>query len=325
MTGPAKKSTSSGPLLWVIVGLLAVAGGGAWYLTRPAPDEPPPPPPITNNGGPVQTGKPLVVKELPFLTTSNRQVNVDIETGAIASQGPANRTSNPFIQVNVPVTQGPATIDTTTTVPQETVEPPTYVPPTNPNPPINIGNGPVVVDNTTPLPPVRSSTGNTETIPPKVLPSDLGNNTFPGTGNNPTSTTKPPKAPALPSPSVVQPGTSSNTFSVPEQQTTVISAPTPILISSLVLPQPKASNPQGTEPPAPRSELLNVSEELQLAFSSVVIGPNSTAVFNSKNGYLMAAAGQKLAGTDIVVKSISQQQVTLQLGEETLELNLDRR
>ena len=338
MTGPMKKSAVSGPVLWVVLGLLAIGGGGGYYLYLQnqavgGPEVPNPTPPTT---GPVESGRPLVVKELPFLTTSNRKVNVVTEGGTTTSVGPSNRTSNPFIQVVVPVTEG-----TGTSTPTATTQPGSTsgdsgtnggTTPVAPFPmPVQVDNGPVMIPDTTGTLPTAIDRANnaSQSISnaagdngPIVLPGGTG--TVPGgAGGTGTTKTTPPTPPKLPAPSVVQPGTSTSSFSVPDQQTTVITADTPVLISSLVLPQPKASTPDATEPKP--SELMKVSQDLQLAFSSVVIGPNSTAVFNSKNGYLMAAAGQKLAGTDIVVKSISQQQVTLQLGEETLELNLDRR
>lgn len=342
MTGPMKKSAVSGPVLWVVLGLLAIGGGGGYYLylQNQAVEDPEvvnPTPPTT---GPVESGRPLVVKELPFLTTSNRQVDVKTEGDTTTTAAPSNRTSNPFVQVYIPVTEttGSSTA-TSTTQPGSTSEDPGSsgaTTPVTPFPmPVQVDNGPVVIPDTTGTLPtainrannaVQGNSNASGDNGPIVLPGGTGS--VPGgtgtvSGGSGTTKTTPPKTPKLPAPSVVQPGTSTSSFSVPDQQTTVITADTPVLISSLVLPQPKASTPEATEPKP--SELKKVSQDLQLAFSSVVIGPNSTAVFNSKNGYLMAAAGQKLAGTDIVVKSISQQQVTLQLGEETLELNLDRR
>ncbi|GGJ30811.1 hypothetical protein [Deinococcus roseus] len=332
MTGPVNKSPVSQPLIWVIVGLLAVAGGGAYYVLnqQPAPDPEviTPLPPVDPNTGPVQTGKPLVVKDLPFLTTVNREVDVVLGPDTEAGVGPSNRTSNPFIPVTIP----PSTLvpDTTTAV-----NPTQTIPDFNTTP-IPVNTSPTItIPNTNTLPSGNTNTGGITTTPPIVLPSTgqpvkitppSTNGTTGTTGTNRGSNTI--KALPLPAPSVVQPGTSSTGFAVPEQNTTVISAPTPVLISSLVIPAPpQKDTPQPDEPVTPpkESELLKTANELQLAFSSVVIGPNSTAIFNSKNGYLMAAAGQKLAGTDILVKSISQQQVTLQLGEETLELTLDRR
>ncbi|MFN8510967.1 MAG: hypothetical protein U0Z75_10505 [Deinococcaceae bacterium] len=60
-------------------------------------------------------------------------------------------------------------------------------------------------------------------------------------------------------------------------------------------------------------------------FSSVVLGPINTAVFRNKTGFSVVQLGQKLPNSDIVVQSISAGQVVLQLGDDKLELNLDRR
>lgn len=319
MTGPANK-TSSGPLLWIVIALLAVGGGGAYYFLTQNQDTTVVDPPIVEPSGPdgpVQIGKPLVVKELPFLTTSNRTVIVENDAETATATGPTNRTSNPFIPVSVPV--DPTASSSSTGTNQAST--PTF----NPNPiPVNtdafvqpsfdgnnvntnIGTGSdVVVLPGSDLPPLNANSGTS--------------NTNSGT-NSGTTTIKPPRAIPLPVPSVAQPKASSS-VTVPEQKSTIISAPTPVLISSLVVPPSKTTAPNTA---VAESALLKTSKELELAFSSVVIGPNSTAVFNSKKGFLMASAGQKLAGTDILVKSISQQQVTLQLGEETLELTLDRR
>lgn len=318
MTGPANK-TSSGPLLWIVIALLAVGGGGAYYFLTQNQDTSVVDPPIVEPSGPdgpVQIGKPLVVKELPFLTTSNRTVVVENGTEAATGTGPTNRTSNPFIPVSVPVDTTASSQSTGGTQ----ASTPTFTPE-----PIPVDSGAFVQPN------FNTNNGNTSistgsdvvVLPGNNLPTPSTNTS--GTNitnsNTNTNTIKPPRAVPLPVPSVAQPKTS-NSVAVPEQKSTIISAPTPVLISSLVVPASKTTAPNT---PVAESPLMKTSKELELAFSSVVIGPNSTAVFNSKKGFLMASAGQKLAGTDILVKSISQQQVTLQLGEETLELTLDRR
>ncbi|MBB6097706.1 hypothetical protein HNR42_001123 [Deinobacterium chartae] len=82
--------------------------------------------------------------------------------------------------------------------------------------------------------------------------------------------------------------------------------------------------PAGTAAPAP-SALRQYVTDQQLSYSAVVLGPVNTAIFRTSSGYRIAILGQTLPGTQIVVKSITAQQAILQLGDETLELNLDRR
>ncbi|WP_034334879.1 hypothetical protein [Deinococcus misasensis] len=324
MTGPANK-TSSGPLLWIVIALLAVGGGGAYYFLTQNQDATVVNPPVvepTGPDGPVQIGKPLVVKELPFLTTSNRTVIVESDSETTTATGASRRTSNPFIPVSIPVQENasntsgnPNQVSTSTST--STFNPPAI--------PVNTGTIPTQPDFNSGQPIGNIGTGdNVVVLPGTGLPSPTSGNSNSGSNGgstgNPT-TIKPPRVVPLPVPSVAQPKTNSS-VAVPEQKSTIISAPTPVLISSLVVPTSKTPP---TDTPVAESALIKTATALELAFSSVVIGPNSTAVFNSNKGYLVAATGQKLAGTDILVKAISQQQVTLQLGEETLELTLDRR
>lgn len=76
--------------------------------------------------------------------------------------------------------------------------------------------------------------------------------------------------------------------------------------------------------PAP-SPLKQWVMDRDWVFSSVVLGPINTAVFRNKTGFSVVQLGQKLPNSDIVVQSISAGQVVLQLGDDKLELNLDRR
>lgn len=73
------------------------------------------------------------------------------------------------------------------------------------------------------------------------------------------------------------------------------------------------------------NDLLRYTRAQNVRFTSVVLGPINTAIFETNNGFVVVALGQSLPNTNILVSAISEQQATLQLGEDKLELNLDRR
>lgn len=73
------------------------------------------------------------------------------------------------------------------------------------------------------------------------------------------------------------------------------------------------------------NDLLRYTRTQNVRFTSVVLGPINTAIFETNNGFVVVALGQSLPNTNILVSAISEQQATLQLGQDKLELNLDRR
>ncbi len=73
------------------------------------------------------------------------------------------------------------------------------------------------------------------------------------------------------------------------------------------------------------SALETLVKDRDLTFSTAVLGPINTAIFRNKNGFSVVQLGQTLPGSSAVVQSITAEKVILQLGEDKLELNLDRR
>ncbi|MFC6591523.1 hypothetical protein ACFP81_05515 [Deinococcus lacus] len=62
-----------------------------------------------------------------------------------------------------------------------------------------------------------------------------------------------------------------------------------------------------------------------LDFTGAVVGPRSTAIFHGDNGFMVTAVGEKIRNTDIVVREVTANSVTLALGKETLTLQLQKR
>jgi hypothetical protein len=63
----------------------------------------------------------------------------------------------------------------------------------------------------------------------------------------------------------------------------------------------------------------------ELAFNAVVLGPVNTAIFRSKDGFLVVSVGQTLPDSDIVIKEVTATSATLALGNDTQTLELDKR
>lgn len=81
----------------------------------------------------------------------------------------------------------------------------------------------------------------------------------------------------------------------------------------------------GAAPMTAASELDQLVQTQDLAFNAVVLGPVNTAIFRSRNGFLVVSVGQKLPDTDVTVKEVSADSATLALGNETKILELDKR
>jgi len=77
-------------------------------------------------------------------------------------------------------------------------------------------------------------------------------------------------------------------------------------------------------PPEP-SALETLVKDQAVTFSSVVLGPVNTAIFNTKNGFIVVPLGQTLPDSEVLLQTVTANSATLQLGKETLELTLDRR
>lgn len=84
--------------------------------------------------------------------------------------------------------------------------------------------------------------------------------------------------------------------------------------------------PIGTDTPAETARPLDQGiAARELAFNAVVLGPVNTAIFRSKDGFLVVSVGQTLPDSDIVIKEVTATSATLALGNDTQTLELDKR
>ncbi|THF71304.1 hypothetical protein E7T06_02885 [Deinococcus sp. Arct2-2] len=106
------------------------------------------------------------------------------------------------------------------------------------------------------------------------------------------------------------------------------------VIASLPTTAPRPGTPQviteltplSTGTPAETTRPLdqNIAAR-ELAFNAVVLGPVNTAIFRSKDGFLVVSVGQTLPDSDIVIKEVTATSATLALGNDTQTLELDKR
>jgi len=84
--------------------------------------------------------------------------------------------------------------------------------------------------------------------------------------------------------------------------------------------------PIGTGTPAETTRPLDQGiAARELAFNAVVLGAVNTAIFRSKDGFLVVSVGQTLPDSDIVIKEVTATSATLALGNDTQTLELDKR
>jgi hypothetical protein len=60
-------------------------------------------------------------------------------------------------------------------------------------------------------------------------------------------------------------------------------------------------------------------------FSGVVLGPLNTAILNTKGGTIIVPVGGAIGQSNIIVKTVTAQQVVLMLGEEAYSLERKER
>ncbi|EYB67301.1 hypothetical protein DEIPH_ctg044orf0010 [Deinococcus phoenicis] len=81
-----------------------------------------------------------------------------------------------------------------------------------------------------------------------------------------------------------------------------------------------------TEPStAPQSALDQLVQSRDLAFNAAVLGPVNTAIFHTRDGFLVVSVGQPLPDSAVVVREVTATSVTLALGNDTKTLELDKR
>ncbi|WP_291428062.1 hypothetical protein [Deinococcus sp.] len=73
------------------------------------------------------------------------------------------------------------------------------------------------------------------------------------------------------------------------------------------------------------NELDSFVQAQDLAFNAVVLGPVNTAIFRSRDGFVVVSVGQTLPDTKVTVKEVTATSATLSLGNNSKTLELDKR
>ena len=169
----------------------------------------------------------------------------------------------------------------------------------------------------TPLPSARAWRSST----PVTLPTSLSQGTLPAIPPVMSQTVGAPRPEDAPPVRVVGVGKLPGSSDVPdtlEGLGTDVALLTP---GQKLIPDPPPTPPLPPEP----SALETLVKDQAVTFSSVVLGPINTAIFNTKNGFIVVPLGQTLPDSEVLVQTVTANSATLQLGKETLELTLDRR
>lgn len=102
---------------------------------------------------------------------------------------------------------------------------------------------------------------------------------------------------------------------------TALPAPAGVAVPAPALPQPVTQlGLEGEAGTGTASPLVTLVQTRALAFDAAVLGPVNTAIFRSKDGYVVVSQGQTLPDSDAVVREVRASGVTLELGGETLDL-----
>lgn len=167
-------------------------------------------------------------------------------------------------------------------------------------------------------PPTEGPSPSADTVtlrPPQPLPASPP----------PTSPTENSSAKTAPPPAPVRPPVVA--LSVPREPGKLSSATTSAALPpATALPAPAAPKPitQLAEegPAAALSELDRWVQSRGLTLSTAVLGPVNTAILHSKDGFLVVSAGQTLPDSDVTVRDVSEDSVTLTRGNDTTILEL---
>ncbi|ALW89468.1 hypothetical protein AUC44_11635 [Deinococcus actinosclerus] len=124
-----------------------------------------------------------------------------------------------------------------------------------------------------------------------------------------------PAVTSLPDTTAARPGGQAGTTPATTlPATTLPTAVTPQVISEI-----------GSAETAAASPLDSFVQAQGLAFNAVVLGPVNTAIFRSKDGYVVVAVGQTLPDSQVTVKEVTATGATLSLGTDSKTLELDKR
>ncbi|GGM10710.1 hypothetical protein [Deinococcus aerophilus] len=131
-------------------------------------------------------------------------------------------------------------------------------------------------------------------------------------------------APSAPTVGTTAPGNPSAGLGAAGDAPTSLPTPgTPQVITQLGLGGQAAGSPDASAPAAnPLEQYLQAHD---LAFDAAVLGPVNTAIFRSKDGFVVVAVGQTLPDSQVTVKEVSTNSAVLALGNDLKTLALDKR
>lgn len=274
-----------------------------------------PPTPMTPQVQPSTPTEPVVIRPPSSVPTNNPSGSILVPNSSPIPQIPVQPT--PI----TPITPTkPSTPTKPTKPPRQTGSTPAIVVPGTtklPNPPsgtatpLVIAVKPVIK---TPLPSARAWRSST----PVTLPASLSQGTLPAIPPIMSQTVGAPRPEDAPP---VAAGNASGSSAVPDTLQGLDTDVALLTPGQKLIPDPPPAPPL---PPEPSALELLVKDQ-SLSFSSVVLGPVNTAIFNTKNGFIVVPLGQTLPDSEVMVQTVTANSATLQLGKETLELTLDRR
>lgn len=176
--------------------------------------------------------------------------------------------------------------------------------------------------------------------PPSARPTQV---TLPRPSGNTATTSRPPATPTPIRPPVTAvrvPRESIDLSSVVGRGTgsTGTAASTPSTpddargtASATALPTPGTPQPitqlgaDADATAAPVSALEQLIQSREIALNSAVLGPINTAVFRSRDGFVVVEVGEKLPDSDAILKDVTADSATLALGNDTKTLHLNER
>ncbi|WP_034385257.1 hypothetical protein [Deinococcus sp. YIM 77859] len=96
-----------------------------------------------------------------------------------------------------------------------------------------------------------------------------------------------------------------------------------------VLPTPGTPKPitqlGAADPAASTSDLDRWVQSRGLSLASAVLGPVNTAILHSPDGFFVVSTGQTLPDSDVTVREVTAESVTLARGNDTTTLNLEEK
>lgn len=286
-----------GVTLWYVLFFLPGQNQAATALPPAAPTPAQTGTPQTTTPGTVAPARPLEVLPIPFLAT---QAPAQPETSSQASTpGPSapgrvrvQAPPNPFVplilEASTPPNQATASLPQPTSIPSTTArvqvrQPSTPLPRTSPTP------TPV-----TPRPQIAAPQA------PAGVPGSLSGVANLSGGALPLRLTPLEREVAQTSP---RPATPTTPTTTPATSTT-------------------AQPPTPQTPPAPTG-LAGFVQEQGIKLAMTTLGPTSVAVFQTKEGYIVVPVGEKIPGTEVLVKTMTANEATLVRGNESLPIKLE--